>query len=100
VACLAALLPTERRVRAPMLKLSLFASRQFSAINAATVLLYGTQAAAGYLLVLRCELTLGYSAAQAGAVLIPSSVIFLALSPISGALVGGSARAGSRPSAW
>jgi EmrB/QacA subfamily drug resistance transporter len=87
VACLAALLPTERRVRAPMLKLSLFASRQFSAINAATVLLYGAQAAAGYLLVLRCELTLGYSAVQAGAVLIPSSVIFLALSPISGALV-------------
>src|SRR4051794_19039374 len=85
-ACLIALVPAERRVRAPMLKLSLFESRQFTAINVATVVFYGALAAAGYLLVLRCELTLGYTAAQAGAVLIPSSVIFLALSPISGRL--------------
>jgi EmrB/QacA subfamily drug resistance transporter len=86
-ACLIALIPTERRVRAPMLKLSLFASRQFTAINVATVVFYGALAAAGYLLVLRCELTLGYTATAAGAVLIPSSVIFLVLSPVSGALV-------------
>lgn len=85
--CLIALVPTERRVRAPMLKLSLFASRQFTAINIATVVFYGALAAAGYLLVLRCELTLGYTATEAGAVLIPSSVIFLVLSPVSGALV-------------
>jgi MFS family permease len=69
-----------------MLKLSLFASRQFSAINIATVVLYGALAAAGYLLVLRCELVLGYTAAEAGAVLIPSSVVFIALSPVSGRL--------------
>jgi MFS family permease len=87
VVCLLALLPTERRVRAPMVKLSLFASRQFTAINLATVVFYGALAAGGYLLVLRCELTLGYTATQAGAVLIPSSVVFLALSPVSGALV-------------
>jgi EmrB/QacA subfamily drug resistance transporter len=86
-ACLIALVPAERRVRAPMLKLSLFESRQFSAINVATVLFYGALAAAGYLLVLRCELTLGYTATAAGAVLIPSSLIFLVLSPVSGALV-------------
>ena len=84
--CLVALLPVERRVRAPMLQLSLFASRQFSAINAATVVYYGALAAAGYLVVLWCQLALGYTAAQAGAVLIPSSVVFLALSPVSGAL--------------
>jgi MFS family permease len=70
-----------------MLELSLFASRQFTAINAATVVFYGALAAAGYLLVLRCELTLGYTATEAGAVLIPSSVVFLVLSPVSGALV-------------
>lgn len=86
-ACLIALIPTERRVHAPMLKLSLFESRQFTAINIATVVFYGALAAAGYLLVLRCELTLGYTATAAGAVLIPSSVIFLVLSPVSGALV-------------
>jgi Na+/melibiose symporter-like transporter len=67
-----------------MLKLSLFASRQFRAINVATVLLYGALAAAGYLLVLHCELTLGWSATAAGSVLIPSSAVFLALSPVSG----------------
>jgi EmrB/QacA subfamily drug resistance transporter len=86
-ACLLALVPVERRVRAPMLKVTLFASRQFTAINVATVVFYGALAAAGYLLVLHCELTLGYTASEAGAVLIPASVIFLALSPISGALV-------------
>jgi EmrB/QacA subfamily drug resistance transporter len=85
--CLLALVPAERRVRVPMLKLSLFRSRQFSAINLATVVFYGALAAGGYLLVLRCELTLGYSATEAGTVLIPSSVVFLALSPVSGALV-------------
>jgi MFS family permease len=70
-----------------MLKLSLFASRQFTAINISTVVFYGALAAAGYLLVLRCELTLGYTATAAGAILIPSSLIFLVLSPVSGALV-------------
>jgi EmrB/QacA subfamily drug resistance transporter len=84
---LAALLPVERRIRAPMLRLSLFASRQFDAINVTTVLFYGALSAAGYLLVLECELQLGYSAAEAGAALIPSSIVFLALSPVSGALV-------------
>jgi EmrB/QacA subfamily drug resistance transporter len=87
VVCLAALVPVERRLRAPMLKLSLFESRQFSAINVATVLLYGALAAAGYLLVLRCELTLGWSATKAGSVQIPASAVFLALSPVSGVLV-------------
>jgi hypothetical protein len=41
VLSLAALLPVERRLRAPMLRLSLFVSRQFDAINVVTVLLYG-----------------------------------------------------------
>jgi EmrB/QacA subfamily drug resistance transporter len=88
VGCLLALVPAERRVRAPMLKMSLFASRQFSAINVATVLLYGAQYAATYLLILWCELTLGYTAAQAGAALIPASLIFIVLSPGSGAVLG------------
>ncbi len=70
-----------------MIRLSLFASRQFDAINATTVLLYGALGAAIYLLILECALQLGFSAAQAGAALIPESVVFLAISPISGALV-------------
>jgi EmrB/QacA subfamily drug resistance transporter len=87
VVCLTVLVPAERRQRAPMLRLSLFSSRQFSAINVMTVLLYGALYAAGYLVTLQCELKLGYSATQAGAALIPESAVFLAISPVSGTLV-------------
>lgn len=93
ILALATVLPVERRQSAPMLRLSLFASRQFDAINVTTVLFYGALSAASYLLVLQCELQLGYSASQAGAALIPESAAFLIVSPISGALV---ARVGSR----
>ncbi|HEY3944612.1 MAG TPA: DHA2 family efflux MFS transporter permease subunit [Solirubrobacteraceae bacterium] len=84
---LAALVPVERRRRAPMLRLSLFASRQFDAINVTTVLLYGALSAASYLVFLQLELRLGYSPAQAGAALIPESAVFLVIAPLSGALV-------------
>jgi Na+/melibiose symporter-like transporter len=90
---LVALVPVERRRVAPMLRLSLFVSRQFDAINVSTVLFYGALAAANYLLVLQCELQMGYSASAAGAILIPESVVFLVLSPFTGALV---ARTGPR----
>ncbi|HYO36298.1 MAG TPA: MFS transporter [Geodermatophilus sp.] len=93
VLCLAALVPVERRRRDPMLRLSLFRSRQFDAINVTTVLLYGALSAAAYLVVLQVQLQLGYSAAQAGAVLIPEAAVFLVLSPVVGGLVG---RVGSR----
>jgi EmrB/QacA subfamily drug resistance transporter len=84
---LVALVPAERRRRAPMLKLSLFASRQFDAINVTTVLFYGALTAASYLLIIELELKLGYTATQAGAALIPVTVVFLVLAPLSGALV-------------
>ncbi len=84
---LTALVPAERRQRAPMLRLALFASRQFDAINVMTLVFYGALGAASYLVILQCELRLGYSAAQAGAALIPESVVFLILAPVSGALV-------------
>jgi EmrB/QacA subfamily drug resistance transporter len=87
VLCLAALWPAERHRRAPLLKLSLFASREFDAINVMTLLFYGALGAASYLIFLLCELRLGYSAAEAGASLIPESAVFLVLAPVSGALV-------------
>ena len=93
LACLAALVPVEQHRRRPMLRTSLFRSRPFNAINAATVLLYGALAAASYLLVLQCELQLGYSATEAGAALIPESAVFLIVSPLVGGLV---ARVGTR----
>ncbi|WP_116451607.1 MFS transporter [Blastococcus litoris] len=88
VLCLVALVPVERRQESPMLRLSLFASRQFDAINVTTLLLYGALAAGGYLLVLQVQLQLGYSATAAGAILIPESVVFLLVSPVVGGLVG------------
>jgi EmrB/QacA subfamily drug resistance transporter len=93
VVCLVALVPAERRRRAPMLRLSLFASRQFDAINLVTLLFYGALSAAGYLIVVQLQLRLGYSAAQAGAALIPTTLVFLVLAPLSGSLV---ARIGPR----
>jgi EmrB/QacA subfamily drug resistance transporter len=93
VGSLAALVLVERRSRDPMLRPSMFASRQFDAINVATFVLYGALGAAAYLVFLQLQLHLGYSAAQAGAALIPETVMFLLLAPISGALV---ARVGPR----
>jgi EmrB/QacA subfamily drug resistance transporter len=84
---LVALVPAERRRRAPMLRLSLFSSRQFDAINVVTLLFYGALTAAGYLLVVEFQLRLGYTATQAGAALIPVTLVFLVLAPLSGSLV-------------
>ncbi|MFG1991932.1 DHA2 family efflux MFS transporter permease subunit [Actinoplanes sp. NPDC048988] len=93
VACLAALVPVERRLPRPMLRPELFRSRPFDAINAATVLFYGALGAVSYLVILQCQLQLGYSATEAGAALIPESAVFLLVSPFVGGLV---ARVGTR----
>ncbi|RZU10233.1 EmrB/QacA subfamily drug resistance transporter [Kribbella rubisoli] len=93
VVCLVALIPVEHRQTAPMLRTALFRIRQFVAINAATLLFYGALSAASYLVVLQCQLRLGYSATEAGAALIPESAVFLLVSPFVGGLV---ARVGTR----
>ncbi|WP_432893582.1 MFS transporter [Kribbella sp. CA-245084] len=93
VVCLVALIPVEHRQSAPMLRTALFRIRQFVAINAATLLFYGALSAASYLVVLQCQLRLGYSATEAGAALIPESAVFLLVSPFVGGLV---ARVGTR----
>jgi EmrB/QacA subfamily drug resistance transporter len=93
VVCLVALMPVEQRRSAPMLRTALFRIRQFVAINAATLLFYGALSAASYLVVLQCQLRLGYSATEAGAALIPESAVFLLVSPFVGGLV---ARVGTR----
>ena len=80
--------------RRPMLRTALFRSRQFDAINAATLLFYGALAAASYLVVLQCQLQLGLQRhRRPGAALIPESAVFLLVSPFVGGLV---ARVGTR----
>ncbi|MEV8376179.1 DHA2 family efflux MFS transporter permease subunit [Kribbella sp. NPDC056861] len=81
------LFPLESRRRAPVIRLRLFQSRQFDAINVSTFLFYAALGGAGYILYLQLELQLGYSATAAGAALIPATIVFLLISPLSGALV-------------
>jgi len=86
VAALAGFVAVERRNDHPMLPLSLFRSRQFTGANLATVAVYGAQNAAIFLVVLRLQVTLRYSALAAGTSLLPLTGLMLLLSARVGAL--------------
>jgi hypothetical protein len=90
---LAAFAAWERRVRMPMLTLSLFGSAQFTAANAVTFVVNGALGGALFLLPIELQQVSGYTALQAGISLLPVTAIMLALSTSSGALV---ARIGPR----
>jgi EmrB/QacA subfamily drug resistance transporter len=83
---LAAFVWRERRARAPMLPLALFASRNFSVGNVSTLLLYGALGAAFFFLVIFLQQVAGYSAVAAGLSLVPVTVVMLVLSRRLGAL--------------
>jgi predicted MFS family arabinose efflux permease len=86
VAALAALLVVERRSDHPMLPLTLFASPQFTGANLTTVAVYGAMSAALFLITLRLQVTLGYSALEAGASMLPFTGLMLLLSARVGGL--------------
>ncbi len=71
---------------APMVPLDVFASRQFSAINAITFCVYGAFGGMLFLLVLQLQVSAGFSALAAGTALLPVTVLMLLLSPRSAAL--------------
>ncbi len=80
-----------RRTRAPekvppMLPLDVFASRQFTAINIVTFLVYGAFGGLLFLLVLQLQVVAGFSPLKAGSALLPVTVLMLALSARSGRL--------------
>jgi EmrB/QacA subfamily drug resistance transporter len=77
---------TERRARAPMLPLSVFESRQFTAANVVTFVVYAALGGVFFLLVIMLQVVLGYSAVAAGAAALPVTVLMLALSARAGAL--------------
>jgi EmrB/QacA subfamily drug resistance transporter len=83
---LVAFLIVEHRSRHPMLPLTLFRSPQFTGTNLTTFAVYGGLAGAMFLLVLRLQVSLDYSALQAGASLVPLTVLVLLLSPYAGQL--------------
>lgn len=86
VAALTAFVLVEARSAHPMMPLSLFSSRQFSAVNAVTLTVYGGMSGLFFLLVIHLQQVLGYSALAAGSALLPVTVLMLSLSARAGAL--------------
>ncbi|MBV9094673.1 MAG: MFS transporter [Streptosporangiaceae bacterium] len=92
-ALLGGFLLTEARERQPMLPLGVFRSRQFSAANAVTFVVYAALGGMLFLVPTVLQVVRGYSPLQAGAAMLPITVIMLTLSSRSGALA---ARIGPR----
>ncbi|WP_338872019.1 DHA2 family efflux MFS transporter permease subunit [Myxococcus stipitatus] len=91
---LAVFLAIEARARNPMLPLGLFRSRTFSGANLTTLAVYFALGGVSFLLILALQQQLGYSALEAGASLLPITLLLLVLSPLVGRLAG---RIGARP---
>ncbi len=70
----------------PMLPLSLFTSSQFSVINILTFVVYGVLGGVLFLAVAFLQVSLGYSALETGAAMLPVTLLMLAFSPRSGRL--------------
>jgi MFS family permease len=83
---LAAFLLVERRSSRPMMPLTMFASRQFSAANLLTFVVYTALGGVFFLLVSFLQISMGYSAIEAGAASLPVTLLMLLLSARSGQL--------------
>ena len=83
---LAAFVAVERRSPHPLVPPQLFADRQFSAANVATLLVYGALGVVFLLLVLQLQVVAGFSPTAAGAALLPITAIMLVFSARAGAL--------------
>ncbi|MGH3121186.1 MAG: MFS transporter [Streptosporangiaceae bacterium] len=70
----------------PMLPLGIFSSRQFTAINVITFVVYGAMGAVFFLLVLSLQVVAHFTPLQAGISLLPSTAAMLLLSSRAGAL--------------
>jgi EmrB/QacA subfamily drug resistance transporter len=85
-AALIAFVVTEARTRQPMMPLDIFRSRQFTGANLTTLAVYTALGGTTFLVVLELQLGLGYSAVEAGAALLPITVLMLLLSARAGQL--------------
>jgi EmrB/QacA subfamily drug resistance transporter len=86
VLALVAFFAGERTATEPMLPLEIFRSRQFSAANGVTFVVYAALGGFFFLLVSFLQISLGYSPVEAGAASLPVTLLMLALSARSGAL--------------
>ncbi|MBM4260488.1 MAG: MFS transporter [Deltaproteobacteria bacterium] len=87
------LLRVEAKAVSPILHLSMFRARSFSAGILSLFVLAATLSAINFLLPFYLQNLLGYSASQAGWIVVADSVIIMIMAPIAGAL---SDRLGSR----
>ncbi len=76
----------ERRSPHPMMNTSLFSSRQFSAANVMTLLVYAALGAVIFFLVLQLQTVAGYGALKAGLATLPITVVMLFLAAKGGQL--------------
>ena len=83
---LAVFLAWERRAASPMLPLSVFAQRQFAAVNAVSFIVYAALTGATFLLLVMLQVVSGYSPLGSGLALLPLTIIMLVLSGRSGQL--------------
>ena len=81
VGALGAFVLDEMRGRHPMLPLSIFRDRQFSATNAVTFVVYGALGALFFLLSVELQVVSGFSPLLAGAAMLPVTALMLVLSP-------------------
>jgi len=70
----------------PMLPLNVFASRQFTAVNVVTFVIYGALSGTIFLIVLQLQVVAHYSPLASGVSLLPLTLLMLALSSRAGAL--------------
>ncbi len=78
----------ERRVRDPMLPLSIFSNRNFSVGNLATLFIYGALSIGGFIIVVFLQQVAGFPATIAALALLPISLGNIFLSSIFGSLSG------------
>jgi EmrB/QacA subfamily drug resistance transporter len=76
----------ERRSPNPMLPLEIFSSRQFSAANAVTFVVYAALGGFFFLLVAFLQVSMGYTPIEAGAASLPVTLLMLLFSARAGAL--------------
>lgn len=79
---------SQRREAHPMLPLGIFGSRQFSAANAMTFLVYGALSAVFFILILELQVVSDFSATAAGVAMLPVTILMLVLSSRAGVLAG------------
>ena len=83
---LASFVFVERRSANPMLPLEIFRSRPFTGANLVTFVVYAALGGVSFLLAVFLQISLGYSAVQAGAATLPITALMLALASRMGAL--------------